>query len=123
MLFQTMFDELTYSTFVDQDAPSLSTSPTTPIQSTNVKEPNNEDEVLEFDNGTFTNPFAPPVTSYAKSSSRIVDMGVLKNKARIVAKGYRQEEGIDFEELFAPMDAKTAFLSGIHKEEVYMGQP
>ncbi|GJS37937.1 retrovirus-related pol polyprotein from transposon TNT 1-94 [Tanacetum coccineum] len=71
---------------------------------------------------------------------------VLKNKARLMAKGYRQEEGIDFEELFAPvacievirifianaasknmtiyqMDIKTTFLNGELKEEVYVSQP
>ncbi|GKC83480.1 retrovirus-related pol polyprotein from transposon TNT 1-94, partial [Tanacetum coccineum] len=72
--------------------------------------------------------------------------GILKNKARFVARGYRQEEGIDFEESFAPvarldviqiflayaahmnmivyqMDVKTTFLNGILREEVYVSQP
>nr|GEZ99652.1 retrovirus-related Pol polyprotein from transposon TNT 1-94 [Tanacetum cinerariifolium] len=49
--------------------------------------------------------------------------GILKNKARLVARGYRQEEGIDFEESFAPMDVKTAFLNGNLREDVYVSQP
>ncbi|GJR59383.1 retrovirus-related pol polyprotein from transposon TNT 1-94 [Tanacetum coccineum] len=71
--------------------------------------------------------------------------GVLKNKARLVAHGFRQEEGIDFKESFAPvsrieairifientahknmtiyqMDVKTAFLNGKLKEVVYVSQ-
>ncbi|GJZ24337.1 retrovirus-related pol polyprotein from transposon TNT 1-94 [Tanacetum coccineum] len=71
---------------------------------------------------------------------------VIRNKSRLVAKGYKQEEGIDFEESFAPiarleafrmfvahaahrnftilqMDFKTTFLNGPLKEGVYVSQP
>ncbi|GKE77932.1 retrovirus-related pol polyprotein from transposon TNT 1-94, partial [Tanacetum coccineum] len=72
--------------------------------------------------------------------------GVQKDKARLVAQGFKQEQGIDFEESFAPvtriesicifvanaahknmtiyqMDVKTDFLNGELKEEVYVSQP
>ncbi|GJR88160.1 retrovirus-related pol polyprotein from transposon TNT 1-94 [Tanacetum coccineum] len=72
--------------------------------------------------------------------------GILKSKARLVARGYRQEDGIDFEESFAPvarleairiflafaahmnmvvyqMDVKTTFLNSNLGEEVYVSQP
>ncbi|GKA96978.1 retrovirus-related pol polyprotein from transposon TNT 1-94 [Tanacetum coccineum] len=71
---------------------------------------------------------------------------VIRNKSRLVAKGYRQEDGIDFEESFAPvarleavrifvayaahqnfpiyqMDVKTAFLNGLLKKEVFVCPP
>ncbi|GJX63545.1 retrovirus-related pol polyprotein from transposon TNT 1-94, partial [Tanacetum coccineum] len=74
------------------------------------------------------------------------DQTITRNKARLVPKGYAQEEGIDFEESFAPvarleavwifiayathksfliyqMDVKMAFLNGPQKEEVYVVQP
>ncbi|GJX09871.1 putative ribonuclease H-like domain-containing protein [Tanacetum coccineum] len=48
---------------------------------------------------------------------------VIRNKTRLVAHGYTQEEGIDYDEIFAPMDVKSAFLYGKIKEEVYVYQP
>ncbi|GJT41091.1 hypothetical protein Tco_0940956 [Tanacetum coccineum] len=64
-----------FSTSIDKDAPSLSTSPNieatnSPINSTYVEQ---NEEVTEFDSDTFTNLFAPPDISSAESSSRIVD--------------------------------------------------
>nr|GEU38678.1 integrase, catalytic region, zinc finger, CCHC-type, peptidase aspartic, catalytic [Tanacetum cinerariifolium] len=48
--------------------------------------------------------------------------GILKNKARLVARGYRQEDGIDFEESFAPvtrLEAIRIFLAFVaHKNMV-----
>nr|GEV47246.1 ribonuclease H-like domain, reverse transcriptase, RNA-dependent DNA polymerase [Tanacetum cinerariifolium] len=48
---------------------------------------------------------------------------VFRNKARLVVQGHRQKEGIDYEEVFAPMDVKSAFLYGRIDEEVYVTQP
>ena len=75
-----------------------------------------------------------------------VDESIKKYKARFVARGFSQKEGIDYKETFAPvarytsniivmaltsmmkwdlhqMDVKTTFLNGMIEEEVYIEQP
>ncbi|GJV44905.1 retrovirus-related pol polyprotein from transposon TNT 1-94 [Tanacetum coccineum] len=61
---------------------------------------------------------SPVSTSIDKDVKTDEFGGVLKNKARLVTQGFRQEEGIDFEESFAP-----AFLNGELKEEISVSQP
>ncbi|GKB24011.1 retrovirus-related pol polyprotein from transposon TNT 1-94 [Tanacetum coccineum] len=126
-----------------------------------------------FDENKFANLFSPASTSSTKSTSQYVDPSnilplpdnikpltlkwlfknkldeentVIKNKTCLVVRGYRQEEGIDFEESFTSvarmeairiflayaahksfivlqMDVKTTFLHGSLKEDVYVCQP
>nr|GFC94006.1 retrovirus-related Pol polyprotein from transposon TNT 1-94 [Tanacetum cinerariifolium] len=148
------------STTVDQDVPSTSkTHTTTEIQSSIISQDVGDDnldmEVAHMRNDPLFGVHIPEVTSVQSSSTAspqsIVQVkldqlgGILKNKARLVARGYRQEEGIDFEESFAlvarleairiflayvahknmvvyQMDLKTAFLNGNLREEVYVSQ-
>ncbi|GJZ40945.1 retrovirus-related pol polyprotein from transposon TNT 1-94 [Tanacetum coccineum] len=162
------------STTVDQDAPSPSNSQTSPetqspIISIDVEEENHDLDVAHMNNDPF---FGIPIPENDSKSSSFgfepktykdaltqscwieamqeelneFERGILKNKARLVARGYRQEEAIDFEDSFAPvarldairiflafaahmnmivyqMDVKTAFLNGNLREEVYVSQP
>nr|GEV30766.1 hypothetical protein [Tanacetum cinerariifolium] len=70
-----------------------------------------------------------PVSKYATGTKWILKnkrdaRGILvRNKARLVAQGHRQEEGINYDEFFALMDVKSAFLYGRINEEVYVTQP
>nr|GEV66276.1 integrase, catalytic region, zinc finger, CCHC-type, peptidase aspartic, catalytic [Tanacetum cinerariifolium] len=184
------------STTIDQDAHSLSISPSSPAlqshslhQGVAAESTFMEDHlVAPVDNNPFVNVFALEPNSEASSSGDVSSTestyvsqthhhlsklskdhpldnvignpsrpwiykvkldeydDVLKNKAWLVAKGYRQEDGIDFEESFAhaahieaihifianaasknmtiyQMNVKTTFLNGELKEEVYVSQP
>jgi hypothetical protein len=85
-------------------------------------------------------------TKWAFKIKQGEDGEVVRNKARLVAQGYSQVEGLDFRETFAPvahletirillafaaskgfklyqMDMKSAFLNGVKQEEVYVRQP
>nr|GEU74709.1 retrovirus-related Pol polyprotein from transposon TNT 1-94 [Tanacetum cinerariifolium] len=119
------------TTIVNQDAPSPSNSQTTPETQSpiipNIVKEDNQD-VAHMNNDPF---FSIPIP---------------KNKVQLVARGYRQEEGIDFEVSFAPVarleairiflafaahmnmvvyqiHLKTAFLNGNLREEVYVSHP
>nr|GEV48770.1 retrovirus-related Pol polyprotein from transposon TNT 1-94 [Tanacetum cinerariifolium] len=133
------------STTIDQDAPSLSISPSSSALQSHSLHPSvaaeptyiKDHPVAPVDNNPFVNVFALEPHSEASSSRDIT---------RLAAKGYRQEERIDFEESFASvshikairifianassknmtiyqMDVKTSFLNGELKEEVYIIQP
>ncbi|GKC37741.1 retrovirus-related pol polyprotein from transposon TNT 1-94 [Tanacetum coccineum] len=132
---------------IDQDAPSPSTSQTlqelqSPVITSGVEEQFHNIEEL------FPRPDRVMIITLKWIFKVKLDElgGVLKNKARLVARGYRQEEGIYFEEYFAlaarleairifiayaahknmivyQMDVKNMFLNGILLEEVYVSQP
>ncbi|GJU28062.1 retrovirus-related pol polyprotein from transposon TNT 1-94 [Tanacetum coccineum] len=164
------------STTIDQDAPSTSTSQTphktqSPAIPSGVKEedviPTNvhsvnqppeqlriwtKDHPLDNVIGTLKESYwieamQEELNEFERLEVKLDKLGgVLKNKARLVARGYHQEEGINFDESFAPvarleairifiayaaymnmivyqMDVKTTFLNGILREEVYASQP
>nr|GEW64158.1 retrovirus-related Pol polyprotein from transposon TNT 1-94 [Tanacetum cinerariifolium] len=164
-MFGPLYEEL-YATSPPEVAPQIVSSsieqvkPNTPVLNENADEVVQED-VAEFDGNVFYHSPQTPIFEEAESSSiyqdpsnihefyqtrRSTDIGLriiqLNNKSRLVAKGYGQEEGINFEESFAlvarlealrifvayaahkkfpvyQMDIKMAFLNGLLKEEVF----
>ncbi|GJV80182.1 retrovirus-related pol polyprotein from transposon TNT 1-94 [Tanacetum coccineum] len=133
------------STSIDQDAPSIS------IPSSQEHE---HSPIISqgFEESPKTSTFHDDPLNESPNEDRLLKVKtdefgrVLKNKARLVAQGFRQEEGINFEESFAPvarieaihifvanaanknmkifqMDVKTDFLNDELKEEVYVSQP
>ncbi|GJW23634.1 retrovirus-related pol polyprotein from transposon TNT 1-94 [Tanacetum coccineum] len=162
------YEESPVTTSIDieeYEAPPIVTTSeeqTSPISLTEADEFYQEDSA-EFDGNTLLTLYDAPDFSEAESSTALdpsnmhefhqpwknksdAENIVIRNKSRLVAKGYKQEEGIDFEESFAlaarleavrmfiaydahknitifQMDVKTAFLNGPLKEEVYVSQP
>ncbi|GJX53231.1 retrovirus-related pol polyprotein from transposon TNT 1-94 [Tanacetum coccineum] len=139
-----------FSTTIDQDAPSISTCQTNqetpfPVISLVVEEVDHDIKVAHME--LVPHPDRVMIITLKWIYKVKLDElgGVLKNKARLVARGYLYEDGIDFEVSFAlvarlkvihifiafaahmnmfvyQMDVKTAFLNGILREEVYVSQ-
>ncbi|WVZ90049.1 hypothetical protein U9M48_036382 [Paspalum notatum var. saurae] len=110
-------------------------------------------EELENFEGNHVSDFVEPPPNYRPIATKWVFKNkqgengmVVRNKARLVAQGFCQKEGIDYEETFAPvarleaiwillafaaskgfklqqMDVKSAFLNGFIEEGVYVRQP
>ncbi|GKC66009.1 retrovirus-related pol polyprotein from transposon TNT 1-94 [Tanacetum coccineum] len=154
------------TTSINQDAPSPNTSQTPQESSSQVisPEPSFEESFSQVVVPNNVHSFNQPLEHISKwtkdhSIDNVIDDpsrpiykvkldelgGLLKNKAQLVEKGYRQEEGIDFEESFTPVsrleaicifiafaahmnmivyqiDVKIAFLNDILCEEVYVSQ-
>nr|GEV66142.1 retrovirus-related Pol polyprotein from transposon TNT 1-94 [Tanacetum cinerariifolium] len=154
-----------FLTLVDQDAPSPGKSQTTPetlssVIPQDVEEDNHDFKVAHMGNDPLFSVPIPKVWELIPRPDKVMVItlkwiykvkldelgGILKNKARLVARGYRQEKGINFEDSFTlvarleairiflayaahnnmvvyQMDVKTAFLNGNLREEVYVSQP
>ncbi|GJW24662.1 retrotransposon protein, putative, unclassified, partial [Tanacetum coccineum] len=138
------------TTSIDQDAPSSSTASTQEHkQSLNISQGFDElPKTPIFHDDPLNESLHEESTCQGSSSNVNTDefSRVLKNKARLVAQGFRQEEGMEFEKSFAlvrrkeaicifiandvhknmtifQMDVKMAFLNGKLKKEVYVSQP
>ncbi|GJU51410.1 retrovirus-related pol polyprotein from transposon TNT 1-94 [Tanacetum coccineum] len=130
-LFQPLFDE-NFNPSSSVDHPVLEVAASELAVSTGTPSSISVDQdtpspIAHLDNDPFFSVLIPEPNSKESSSRDIIPTnvkldelgGVLKNKVRLVVRGYRQEEGIEFKESFA----LTVFLNGILCEEVYVSQP
>nr|GFB41100.1 putative ribonuclease H-like domain-containing protein [Tanacetum cinerariifolium] len=145
LLFGPLYDEFFNAGSNPQDKqPTMNIQPTSaPSTPTYVHAEENNDHQVEQEHlpdDEFTNPFCAQAQEVVESSSHNIDQTLIRNKARLVVKGYAPEEGIDFEESFAPVacleapqifvtyaahksfliyqiEVKTAFLNGPLEDE------
>nr|GEY41529.1 hypothetical protein [Tanacetum cinerariifolium] len=105
LLFEAMYDDYIGG------QPSATARTVSPAQEPQVRQSSTDVDELNsnamVDGNTFFNPVANSSTNAAASSSHQnnkhdEEQTVIKNKSRLVVRGYRQEKGIDFEESFAP---------------------
>nr|GEZ82003.1 retrovirus-related Pol polyprotein from transposon TNT 1-94 [Tanacetum cinerariifolium] len=161
LLFSLMFDELLNGSFQTKDhqLEQVIGNPSQSVRTRRQLESDGEmcmfaliEELHQFDRldvwELVDRPLCKNVINmkWLWKNKRDEENTVIRNKTRLVAKGYAQKEGIDFEESFAPvarleavrlfiayaayksfniyqMDVKTTFLYGPLKEEVYVNQP
>nr|GEV00455.1 retrovirus-related Pol polyprotein from transposon TNT 1-94 [Tanacetum cinerariifolium] len=138
------------------DASKIMKSSTTNVETSNVEIPSHEEEVFHESSESFQEESSSSsLDENIQQSSE--EVGVRLSNTQLVSNnmvpnvdeatvGYSQQEGIDYDETFAPVarieairlflayvahkdftvfqiDVKTAFLNGILKEKVYVGQP
>nr|GFA65321.1 Gag-Pol polyprotein [Tanacetum cinerariifolium] len=136
------------TTLISEGAPAATISPSVFESSPQDTSVHGIETLIDDVKSNLYEPYIAPEAVSEASFSTPVNADVTPNSpiAHLVAKGYRQEAGIDFEESFAPvarleairlfianaasqnmiifqMDVKTAFLNGELNEVVYVSQP